>query len=116
MSYDVELVSRNGDLVSVKRFEEGGTYCIGGVTEASLNITYNYGKIFYKSLDANKGIYWLNGKKAKRTIRRLDNAVKRLGTKQNADYWEATEGNAGFALSILLNWAVKNPEAKWRVT
>ena len=40
----------------------------------------------------------------------------RLGTERSDDYWEATPGNAGHAALILRNWAMKHPDAVWRVS
>ena len=113
MSYDIDLVDKiTGRPVKVDRHEEGGTYAVGGIEEASLNVTYNYAEFFYSSIfDPEKGIRWLYGKKAKDCIDRLSVAVMALGTEQDSDYWKATPRNAGYALYILLTWAKKWPEA-----
>lgn len=116
MSHWVYLENEDGKLVEVTRFEEGGTYALGGQTEAELNITYNYSPHYYRVLDKKKGLEWLHGKKAKGCIHRLEDAVAKLGTVRDQDYWKATEGNAGYALSILLGWAKANPEATFRVS
>ena len=43
-------------IVEVPSFEEGGTLALGGTTEADLNVTYNYGKLFrFASLDGLTG-------------------------------------------------------------
>ena len=47
---------------------------------------------------------------------KIDEAVKKLGTTQDSDYWKPTPGNAGHALNILLTWAVDNPDAIFRVS
>ena len=112
MSYDIDLIDEvTGRPVEVDRHEEGGTYAIGGIEEASLNVTYNYGKFFRKYLDEENGIRWLYGKKAKDCIKRLEAAVVTLGTEQDSNYWKATPGNAGYALYVLLTWAKKWPSA-----
>jgi hypothetical protein len=36
----------DGETVSVARHAEGGTYAIGGIKRAELNVTYNYGQHF----------------------------------------------------------------------
>ena len=110
MSYDISL-QKNKKPVKVKKFEEGGTYVMGGSEEADLNITYNYCWFYYRYLDKKEGIRWLYGKKAKDCIERLEKAVKELGTIIFKDYWAPTPGNAGYALSILLEWAKQNPDA-----
>lgn len=115
MSWWVSLVDADGKLVQVENFSEGGTYAIGGSTEADLNITYNYSPFYYEYLSKRKGLRWLHGKKAKKTITKLAAAVQLLGTERAADYWWKTKGNTGYALSILLRWAKANPEAIWNV-
>ena len=121
MSWWVSLNSWNpetheiGGPVEVERFVEGGTLMLGGSVQADLNITYNYSHYFHEALDTEKGLKWLSGRTAAETVVRLEAAVAALGTEPYTDYWEATPGNAGFALSILLAWARKNPEAVWEV-
>jgi hypothetical protein len=112
MSYDIDL-SYPDDLAQVENHADGGTYVLGGTTDASLNITYNYGRFYREHLDKEQGIRWLYNKKASETIDRLQKAVEDLGTTRDADYWKATPGNAGYALAILLSWARQHPEAVW---
>lgn len=112
MSYDISLV-KDGKPVTVDIHTEGGTYVLGGTTKAELNITYNYCKLFTQYFDKKDGIRWLYGRKARNTVRRLEKAVKALGTDQVSDYWRATKGNVGFALSILLKWAKQHMGATW---
>ena len=92
---------------------------IGGLTyvgsdDASLNVTSNYSELF-SALDMDKGIHWLYGKRAQETIERLEFAVDLLGTERDADSWKPTMGNAGYALSRLLDWARRHPDAKWKI-
>lgn len=115
MSWDVYLKNTDGKVVSVEKFEEGGTYLVGGSTEANLNITYNYSWFYYKCLDKKKGLKWLSGKTSIGCIDRLQAAVNELGTNRWKDYWTPTPGNAGYALSILLEWAKDNPDAIFEV-
>ena len=102
MSYDIDLVDENEKPYKVDKFSEGGTQVLGGSTESSLNITYNYSKFYKDYLDEQEGIHWLHNKKAETTIIKLKATIKKLGTNKAIDYWAATPGNAGFALSILL--------------
>jgi hypothetical protein len=96
-----------GDYVEVDRHEDGGTYAVGGTTEATINVTYNYGRFFpFGDLD---------GKPAAETVETIRAAVAELGIERNPDYWVRTPGNAGYALSILLRWAEQHPAAVWRV-
>jgi len=123
MSLDVKLY-RGEELAKVEPHLEGGTICdhkVGnsgnlyyGSGEAVLNITYNYNNLYKTWLDKDEGIRWLHGKKAGSTIERLEMGVTILGTERDSDYWKATPGNAGYALSILLDWAKKHPDAHWK--
>jgi len=112
MSYNICL-QKDSMTVQVPSHEEGGTYVLGGTTEAALNVTYNYGPLYYKYLDKEKGIRWLYGKTGERTRLQLATAVAQLGTVKDPDYWAPTPGNAGYALSILLEWARLHPDAVW---
>jgi len=113
MSYDIDLKYPDGTIAKVGRHSEGGTYVLGGASEASLNITWNYAPFYYKHIDGEFGIRWLYGKTGLETKEVLRIAVEELGAKQYRDYWAPTPGNAGFALSILLMWAKQHPEAVW---
>lgn len=116
MSYWVYLEDENEKTLEVENHTEGGTYAMGGTNEAELNITYNYCKFYYPLIDKDNGIQYINGKKAKDVINRLENTVDKLGTKRDLDYWKPTEGNAGFAINILLGWAKEHPEGIFRVS
>ena len=126
MSWWISLQNEKGECVEVEPFMEGGTYCIGkiqdgkaisigGSTEADLNITYNYSPFYYKHFMQKSGLRWLNGKRAFDCIGQLERAIGILGTKVDEDYWKRTEGNAGYALSILLSWAKQHPDAVFYV-
>jgi hypothetical protein len=45
----------------------------------------------------------------------LKGALTELGDEQSEDYWEATPGNAGHIIKILLLWAKQYPEGVWNV-
>jgi hypothetical protein len=115
MSWWVYLQDASNQSVSVEPHQSGGTYRIGGCGEAELNVTYNYSKWYHLALDKDTGLKWLHGKMARECIERLTVAVNQLGTKQAADYWASTRGNAGYALNILLTWARANPDAIFTV-
>jgi hypothetical protein len=116
MSYNVCLIDpKINKIVTVPSHEEGGTYAVGGSTNALLNITYNYSKHFCSALESDEGIKWLRDKKASDVEHRLVAAISILGVKQNKDYWAATSGNAGYALSILLKWVKLYPNAVFHV-
>lgn len=109
MSYDVYLRDTNGSICQVERHEEGGITRFD--TNACLYITCNYDEYLYEYIDKQQGIMWLRNKKTKDCIERLEEAVKKLGTKRDSYYWSSTAGNTGYALSILLKWAKENPNA-----
>ena len=112
MSYDISLVDHKTKVpVSVVPHEEGGTYVVGGTPRADLNITYNYSKFYCEHVSQEHGIRWLYGKTGREVVDTLETAVAALGTERDNDYWKASPGNAGYALSILLQWAKSYPEA-----
>ena len=134
MSFDVVLQyskedGSSGDTcVSQQKRIAGGTYVMGGTNDCELNITYNYSVHYHEIFPiayAQKGngqvamettgLRWLTDKTGAEAIPILESCVERLGTKRSEDYWKATMGNAGYALSILLEWAREFPEARFWV-
>jgi hypothetical protein len=119
MSYDISLVKRgtNEPVHFTSRHQiTGGTYAVGGTTEAWLNVTYNYAPFFYKHLGEN-GIRSIYGKTPAESVRMLNAAIQRMQGEPSADYWAATEGNARAALVNLLVIASKavaeNIDCEW---
>lgn len=118
MSYDIRLVEEDGSTATVENHQAGGTIAIGGSTQASTSITYNYSYFYYNEIDEDDGIRWLHGKKAGDTKPVLEEAVRTLGTDPHDDvdsYWIPCPGNAGKDLETLLEWASQHPEAEWEV-
>lgn len=113
MSHWVRLNDANGDCVRVEHHREGGTYAMCGTDEAELNVTYNYGAHIHTHIEG--GLRSLNGKRAGDWVKPLRAAVAALGTDRDENYWAPTEGNAGYALSILLSWAEVHPDAIFEV-
>ena len=108
MSWDISLEDQDGQPGKTTRHVEGGTYQSGGCPETTLNVTYNYGDHFqFRNL---------HGRTGRETVKELSDGVDRFGTLQDDDYWAATEGNAGYALSILRDWAKLYPDHTWRVS
>ncbi len=107
MSYWVYL-EKDGETVGVNKHADGGTFVLGGTNEAELNVTYNYSKHY--------SVNDINGKKAKDTVKELQEKVNEFGTERDNDYWASTKGNVGYALNILLGWAKQHPEAVWRIS
>ena len=57
MGYDVDLVDSSGECCQLDTPQtEGNTYCIGGRTETTMGITYNYSFFYYYFLDKRKGL------------------------------------------------------------
>ncbi len=116
MSYDIELRDEQGNICHVEKHSEGGTYVLDGTTDAYLNITFNYSEYYSQWIDKESGLKWLNGKRAKECIETLKSAIRVLGIYRDDNYWGATPGNAGYALSILLRWAEQYPDAIFTVS
>lgn len=115
MSYDIDLkdpVTRKVIILENKHHIQGGTYCIGGSNELSLNVTYNYAKHFYKVM-GEKGIRTIYGMSGAESIPILKDAIEQLKNDFSEDYWEATEGNAKRALYNLLSFAQMRPDGIW---
>lgn len=121
MSYDIDLT----DPVSKEtiQFEDvhhmtGGTYEVGGSREASLNITYNYAKHYYRVFAAGpgypNGIRSIYGMTGAESIPVLEKAAVLLGDEVSENYWEATEGNAKRPLFQLIALAKMRPDGIWK--
>ena len=115
MSYDITLndpVSKETIQLDSPHQMKGGTYAMGGTTEAWLNITYNYGEIFRYTM-GEKGIRTIYGMTGGESIAVLEKAIRQLSDDVNDDYWEATEGNAKRSLIKLLALARLRPDGVW---
>lgn len=116
MSYDLDLV----DPITKSVLEldnphqmKGGTYAIGGTTEASLNVTYNYAPHFYRTM-GDQGIRTIYGMTGADSIPLLDTAIRQLSDDVHDDYWKPTEGNAKRALIQLKMLASMRPDGIWQ--
>lgn len=115
MSYDISLTEpETGTTI---QFDEphdirGGTYVVGGTSEAWLNVTYNYSQ-HYRRIGAS-GIRTIYGMTGKDSIPLLEQAIASLGDDVSSDYWAATEGNAKQALVGLLSFAKRRPDGIWK--
>lgn len=90
----------------------GGTYMVGGTTDAWINITYNYARHFKRVL-GEKGIRSIYGMTGSESIPVLAAAAARLADDASDDYWDATEGNAKRALLQLAALARLRPDGVW---
>ena len=104
MSYDIRIKRQDGKTVELRHAHTiiGGTYALGGTSEAWLNITYNYWRIFKELLGANgiRTIYGMNINDARPL---LMEAAERLGNVEpDKDYWKACDGNAKSAILNLV--------------
>lgn len=116
MSYDLRLVdpvTKEGLHVDKPHQMAGGTHAIGGTTELWLNITYNYGEIFRRVFNREKGIRALYGMTGAQSIPLLEAGMRALKDDVDDDYWKATEGNAKQALAGLLAIAQMRPDGVW---
>ena len=82
---------------------EGGTYILEGMSEAELNVTWNYAKHF--------NYQQLGGLTAENALKLLRKAISSLNDDCDEDYWKPTEGNVKESLVTLAEFAefaVKN--------
>ena len=121
MSYDINLldpITKEVIEINDAHFLRGGTYQMGGSKELTLNITYNYSKIFHRVIQPKNtpseyktGIRSLYGITALEAIPILEAAISNLKDDVDEDYWKATEGNAKRALNNLLTMCKMRPDA-----
>lgn len=112
----------------------GGTYAMGGTTEAWLNITYNYADWYYRpgvfarTRKASKGIRTIYGMTGVESIPVLKKAISKLESmdedisddkRQKCEahgatgYWMPTRENAIKPLYQLLAMAQMRPDGIW---
>jgi hypothetical protein len=121
MSYDINLldpITKNVIEINDAHFLRGGTYKIGGSTELSLNMTYNYSEFLHKVIqpqntpsEDKSGIRSLYGMTALEAIPILEAAISNLKDDFDNDYWKPTEGNTKCALNNLLTMCKMRPDA-----
>ena len=115
MGYYITLtdpVSRQTLHLDHPHLMRGSTYALGGATEASLNVTYNYGKHLYRIL-GDEGIRCIYGKSGAESLPTLDAAISQLSDDVSDNYWDATEGNTKRALVQLRALASMRPDGVW---
>ena len=112
----------------------GGTYAVGGTTEAWLSVTYNYAQWYYKdgvfpnNGEDNSGIRSIYGLSGADSIPVLEHAIKALESMPEdlsekeireykdggaGGYWTPTRANAIKPLYQLLAMAKMRPDAEW---
>ena len=117
MSWDVMIIDSEGEYAQIPYGDlpSGGTYLVGPgddeLVNASLNITYNYSQ-FYRTIWNGDNLLRLRGMSVHEAIPMLESAVWALGTNRHEDYWRETRGNAGAALSDLLEMCKKVEHAE----
>jgi hypothetical protein len=115
MSYDIYLkdpVTKETIVFDAAHQLSGGTYAVGGTSEAWINITYNYGEHFSKVL-GKEGIRTIYGKTGAESIDILKRAAEKLKDNVDSDYWKPTQGNAKRALLQLVALAQMRPDGVW---
>lgn len=126
MSWDFDLcdpVTKECLSAEEKHMIAGGTFCVGGTTEMTLNITYNYSDIINKKMkqleigkeDSYSYAHYIHGKTGAETIEPLKKIIASLKDDVENDYWKATEGNAKRALYGLLAFSQLRPDGIWNV-
>ncbi len=114
MSYDIYLtdpVTKQTLELDAPHDMRGGTYCLGGTTEAHLNVTYNYYPHFLSI--GEKGIRTIYGMTGAESIPLLQKAAEALANDVHDDYWKPTQGNAKRALLQLIALAKLRPAGVW---
>ena len=89
MSYDIALTDTvTGKVLELEsaRHMRGGTYQVGGSTEASLNVTYNYSPMFTIAFGDGKGVRSIYGLTGAASLPVLKSAISNLGSDVDPDY------------------------------
>lgn len=144
MSYDISLqdpVTKETVHFDIPHQMVGGTYVVGGTTDAWLNITYNYSRWYYKDgvfpdrgergkdfcnrLTGIRSIYGMSGAESisvlQHAIEALENMsedltdeeIREYEKKDVVGYWLPTRTNAIKPLYQLLAMAKMRPDAIW---
>ena len=90
MSYDIRLcdpVTHETLKTDVPHDMRGGTYAMGGTTGLWLNVTYNYGKHYYRVL-GDKGIRTIYGMTGAESIPVLEAAATKLARLRPDGVWD----------------------------
>lgn len=116
MGYSVYLTDVDGNVLhsDTKHNAKGSVYCVGGTTELTIDVTYNYAPIFVSVFGKN-GLRTLHGKTASETLTTLNEAIYRLADDVNEDYWLLTEGNVKIVLCHLRDFAYLRPDGIWKI-
>jgi hypothetical protein len=116
LSYDIYLKDpTTGETIELDEPHQlrGGTYCVGGTTEATLNVTYNYAKHYYRVM-GEKGIRGIYGLTGEQSIPCAGDRRRSAGRRpEAATTGQPTEGNAREALMDLLALARMAPHGIW---
>ena len=110
MSWDCDLCDPvTGEVIifDFKHDMRGGTFALGGTNQATLNVTYNYGKHFYFRL--------LHGKTGAESILIFEREIKKLNEDVDPDYWKPTQGNVKQAIFGLRALAQLRPDGIWNI-
>lgn len=118
MSYSIYVVDENNETIMLEKPHQltGGTFAVGGTTEAYFNITYNYSAVYCMVFPRRKSIGILGGK----TLQQADTIIIRAMAKiphrddgeRYHDYWIETPNNAWIALNDLHKLFNLIPEEK----
>ena len=117
MSYYIELQdAKSHEVLEINEphYMRGCNFQLGGSTELSLSVTYNYSSIFKKVM-GEKGIRNIDGKTGQESIKILSDAILKLKDNISDNYWDATEGNAKRSLQYLKTMAEMRPDGIWWV-
>lgn len=137
MSYDITLndpVTKEPIQLDAPHQMQGGTYAVGGTTEAWINITYNYSRWYHKpgvfapTQEDSQGIrtiYGMTGAESipvlKKAIKVLENMSEDISEEERrkceeweaTGYWMPTRINAIRPLHQLLALAQMRPDGVW---
>ena len=115
MSYDISLtdpITGETLLLEAPHHMRGGTYCVGGESRATLNVTYNYSS-YLREVLWPRGIRTIYGMTGAASLPMLRDAAAKLGDDVDDNYWKPTQGNVKRALLQLAALAEMRPDGVW---
>lgn len=134
MGWDVKLMDPDTkEAVEVESHQAGSNIAIGGSQCAEMTVTYNYSPYLFTAMVAcglpadsypppgygrltwNPLKTWLNGKIASEALAGLKAMAGIASDNPGNNYWEASWGNSGHIIGILITWAEAYPDAVFEV-
>lgn len=112
----VDVPSHNqGYVHPAEPINDGEDMAIVPQTQAKMVIPTQYLHKYQQHLTRRDGLLSLDNKWSAENKYVLREGIESLGVDEIRDVHNVTDGNAGFILSVMLDWATQNPNALWNI-